>query len=663
MPWKIKMPKPKKNLNNTVPGIMLYAKTPGLTSFSSLWSIKHALGTSKVGHTGTLDSFAEGLLVVLSGSLTHLVPHITGFKKTYLALVCFGEGTDTLDPGGMVMEKGRAVSKKEVEETLPKFTGALLQVPPVYSAVHVEGKRASDAARNGSDVSLEPRQVFIYSNKLLDFRPADESDPCSYALIEVVCSKGTYIRALARDIASSLGTYAHLSALRRTKVGPFNLEDAACYNELPDFTIENGIKNDRHFASLRDNPPPPANGKKHVQDSIEKISDIKNHLIAFTPEMAFKCGFKADILKPECERSYLTGRPLHGGMFKWLERPESVDNAEYRTEKEIAVFYEDLSFAGMIVRGDFKLGYGFVVPKNIEEKKSLKIFSWQDITDGKFPSEMKEKGCALTVGSFDGIHLGHKALIDAVRGYGSLLKGIVTFDKPFRSYDGSGGGVLSTLRQKLDEAGASSLDFAIVIDFSPDFVRMDGQSFVQTLFEKCSMKVMAEGRDFKCGYKGAFGIDRLSSFASENSIELRIVDDVSYGESRISSTRIRTAVCCGDFSSAEKMLGRKYAFDCTGLELKSAGNGVLSVEVPSSAQVLPEKGDYKVSLVCGGVKEKIRRIKSTCTVFTDESGARRLEFNFPSDIITSDLIIHDSITSDLTENPEKMNLREIVFIG
>lgn len=115
---------------------------------------------------------------------------------------------------------------------LPSFTGALLQTPPVYSAVHVGGKRASDMARTGKAVTMESRQVFVYSNTMLDYRAASDSDPCSYALLEIVCSKGTYIRALARDIAQACGTCAHLSALRRTSVGPFKLEDAACVSML-----------------------------------------------------------------------------------------------------------------------------------------------------------------------------------------------------------------------------------------------------------------------------------------------------------------------------------------------------------------------------------------------------------------------------------------------
>lgn len=371
------MPKSKKSRSNNVHGVMLYAKAPGLTSFSSLWSIKHALGTDKVGHTGTLDSFADGLLVVLSGHLTHLVPHITGFKKKYLAVVCFGVETDTLDPSGQITSKSCAVDRKTVEDVLPKFTGAILQVPPVYSALHVNGKRASDAIREGNSVQMEPRQVFIYGNTLVDFKEATEDDPCSYALLEITCSKGTYIRALARDIAHEIGSVAHLSALRRTEVGPFKIQDAACYGKLSEFTIENGIKNDRFFADLRDNPP--LAEKKYVKDSEETVNDIKNHLLPFNPELAFKCGFKVDLLKRDSEKNYLNGRPLHGGMFKWLDWPEDFEANEYKSDNEIAVFYEDMAFAGMICRGDFRMRYGFVVPKIVTENLENSTESTEDV--------------------------------------------------------------------------------------------------------------------------------------------------------------------------------------------------------------------------------------------------------------------------------------------
>ena len=266
-----------KKTNADISGIVLLKKQPGKTSFSSLSSVKRALGTTKVGHTGTLDSFADGLLVVLVGKLTHLVPHITNFDKTYIALVEFGTETDTLEPTGQVIKTGRIPTKEEVESVLPKFMGEIDQIPPAYSALHVDGKRASDLIREGKSVELKSRKITISSIKLLDFSE-------KYLRIEVSCSKGTYIRSLARDIANACGTVAHLKELRRTRVGPFCLEDAVG----TDYDCEN---------------------------EAEFYEKIRSSLLDMTPEVASLCGMDACVLAPRYISDFNNGRPLKAKMF------------------------------------------------------------------------------------------------------------------------------------------------------------------------------------------------------------------------------------------------------------------------------------------------------------------------------------------------------------
>ncbi|HEY9594646.1 MAG TPA: tRNA pseudouridine(55) synthase TruB [Spirochaetia bacterium] len=200
-------------------GIILLDKAPGQTSFQSLGELKRRLGTTRVGHTGTLDRFAEGLLVVLAGRMTRLCPYATSMDKEYVAEVTFGRGTDTLDPEGETTVEGRVPDRAEIEAALPGFRGEMLQVPPAFSAIHVGGRRAYDAARRGEDVALAPRAVTVAALDLLDWRPP-------VATLRVSCSKGTYIRSLARDIAARIGTCAFVSGLRRTRVGGFRVEDA-----------------------------------------------------------------------------------------------------------------------------------------------------------------------------------------------------------------------------------------------------------------------------------------------------------------------------------------------------------------------------------------------------------------------------------------------------
>lgn len=576
---------------------MPYTKTPGLTSFSSLWSIKHALNTEKVGHTGTLDSFAEGLLVVLTGSLTHLVPHITEFTKTYQAVVCFGKETDTLDPTGTVTKSSKAPDQESLKSIIPSFTGALLQVPPVYSAIHVDGKRASNAVRGGQEVKLESRQIFIYDLSLRDFREANDEDPCSYALLEITCSKGTYIRALARDMAKALGACAYLCALRRTKVGPFNLEDAACYSTLKPFTIENGIANSAFFFEqnkLYQNKKPE---KKTVKDSDQTVADIQSHLLTFTPKIAALCGFRSDELKAEYESSYLNGRPLKPKMFSWIHNPSQEEKSPFFNEKEIAVFYKDGSFAGMMIQQDFKLSYGFVVPKEKSERK-MKVFSWKQLMDGAFPVEWIKRGTAISVGSFDGFHAGHQSLLDAIQADKELVPGIVTFKSSYRASEDGYEGDIITSEQKIEYLENKGLSFAILIDFSPEFSRIDGNIFVDLLCSKCGLSLLVEGVDFRCGYKGAMDIEHLKAVSKAKGFSFRVVDDVTIDGFRVSSSRVREALGASDFATAQKLLLRPFSYDARGLSFKQSSSNSDGMDwfdgQRITRQILPGDGSYDV---------------------------------------------------------------------
>ena len=202
-------------LRNDIPSaLILFDKPPGITSFDALHSIKKSLGTGKVGHTGTLDKFARGLMLVLTGRALKLSPWFTGCDKRYNATIFFGAETDTLDPEGVVVANAELPSLNEFEKALPRFTGVIRQVPPQYSAIHINGKRASALARGGEAPEMKERQVQIYEIKLLEW-----SMP--YARIHVHCSSGTYIRSLARDLALAAGSRAHLSALERTQIAGF----------------------------------------------------------------------------------------------------------------------------------------------------------------------------------------------------------------------------------------------------------------------------------------------------------------------------------------------------------------------------------------------------------------------------------------------------------
>lgn len=199
--------------------LLLMDKKEGVTSFSSLYPVKKEHKGEKVGHAGTLDKFASGLMVVFIGTATRLNPVFSSFGKKYRGRLEFGTETDTLDPeGNIVKESSYIPTLEEIEKTLPTFIGKQLQTPPLYSALHVDGKRAYQMARKGLDVEMEPREIEIstldivsYEDGILEF--------------DTKVSKGTYIRSLARDMAYRLNTCGHLVSLRRLEVGPYTLED------------------------------------------------------------------------------------------------------------------------------------------------------------------------------------------------------------------------------------------------------------------------------------------------------------------------------------------------------------------------------------------------------------------------------------------------------
>jgi tRNA pseudouridine55 synthase len=198
---------------------ILLNKHSGVTSFDALKPIKTALNTGKVGHTGTLDKFARGLLIVLTGRALKLSQWFLHSDKKYIADVLFGSETDTLDPEGSVVASAPPPSLSDLEKILPNFTGTIMQSPPLYSAVHINGRRAYEIARSGESAEIKTRPVTIYSLELLSYEPP-------LAKIAVHCSSGTYIRSLARDIALAINSCAHLSALLRTNIGKFSVTDA-----------------------------------------------------------------------------------------------------------------------------------------------------------------------------------------------------------------------------------------------------------------------------------------------------------------------------------------------------------------------------------------------------------------------------------------------------
>ena len=202
-------------------------KPVGVSSSQAVGAVKRLLDATKAGHGGTLDPLATGILPIALGEATKTVSYAMDGSKTYQFTVCWGEARTTLDSEGDITETSEArPSRDDIVSVIPEYTGNIEQIPPIFSAIKVDGRRAYQLAREDKDVKLEPRGVSIHHIELTDMPDAD------HAIFQVDCGKGTYIRSLARDIACSVGTVGYVSDLRRTRVGPFDESTAISLDKL-----------------------------------------------------------------------------------------------------------------------------------------------------------------------------------------------------------------------------------------------------------------------------------------------------------------------------------------------------------------------------------------------------------------------------------------------
>jgi tRNA pseudouridine55 synthase len=223
-------------------GILIIDKPAGITSHDVVARCRRILKTKRIGHTGTLDPFATGVMIILVGKATRLAQFLDKDAKEYEALVRFGFETDTGDRTGELRITNyelREVSIEEIENVLPEFRGEIEQIPPMYSAKKIEGKKLYELARKGIEIERKPVNITIYELEVQSSKFKVQSSDVS---IRVLCSAGTYIRTLAEDIGKKLETGAHLAELRRTRAGKFDLSKAVTLEKLEEIVAENRLE-------------------------------------------------------------------------------------------------------------------------------------------------------------------------------------------------------------------------------------------------------------------------------------------------------------------------------------------------------------------------------------------------------------------------------------
>jgi tRNA pseudouridine55 synthase len=223
----------RRRKGSPVHGWLIFDKPQGMNSTRAVSHVRRIYDAEKAGHAGTLDPLATGVLPIALGEATKTVPFVVEETKTYRFTVRFGVETNTDDAEGKEVARSDArPSRRDIEAVLPRFTGEITQVPPRFSALKVDGARAYDLAREEEEFELEPRPVYIARVTIVEHPDKD------HCVLEAECGKGTYVRALARDLGRLLGTLGHVEALRRTRVGPFGEEKVVSPAKLEGLTSD-----------------------------------------------------------------------------------------------------------------------------------------------------------------------------------------------------------------------------------------------------------------------------------------------------------------------------------------------------------------------------------------------------------------------------------------
>lgn len=262
-------------------GILLVNKPIGSTSRDVVNALMKKFNTKKMGHTGTLDPFASGVLLISVGRGTKISTYVEGLDKEYVAELTLGKDTDTLDLDGNVIDEKDVklpLDKEKIEQVFAHFRGVITQIPPMYSALKVGGEELYKKARRGEVVERKERQVTIYSLKLLSLHE-------NKIIFKVVCSKGTYIRTLGNDIAHSLGECGHLTMLTRTRVGKYKIEDAKSIEDIQEndvYSLEDALSYMSQIIVSGDLEKKVLNGValKLVGEDLLLIKDINGKALA-----------------------------------------------------------------------------------------------------------------------------------------------------------------------------------------------------------------------------------------------------------------------------------------------------------------------------------------------------------------------------------------------
>lgn len=269
-------------------GVINLYKTSGLSSSEAVETVRHILGTKEVGHFGTLDPMAQGVLPIGIGKGTKLFDLLLKKEKTYTATVSFGFETATFDAFGEITRTAPLKNTSEVIATLPELVGAYKQIPPLYSAKHVNGKRAYALAASGKAPKLDGVPITVFGIEPLEVK--EENGLCESISLKIDCSSSTYIRAIARDLAEKVGSAATLTYLRRDKSGIFNLDNAVSIKRLREVKEEAVIPLSDVLDKLMPRYEVPASSEKELANGVKLPAEFDGYVAVYCNDTLYGIG-------------------------------------------------------------------------------------------------------------------------------------------------------------------------------------------------------------------------------------------------------------------------------------------------------------------------------------------------------------------------------------
>ncbi|HJX68488.1 MAG TPA: tRNA pseudouridine(55) synthase TruB [Candidatus Limnocylindrales bacterium] len=552
-------------------GILVVAKDPGFTSHDVVALVRRLTGTRRVGHGGTLDPFASGVLPVFLGLATRLVEYHMGDTKAYRSTVCFGSTSETDDRDGeLVRGSGAAPTREAVESALAEFRGPIQQRPPAYSAVKVGGRRAYQLARQGKPLELPPRAVTIHRLELEEWDASDPDRPT--AVLEVECGAGTYIRSLARDLGERLGCGAYLGALTRTASGPFRLAAAHSLDEIRGAAAQGPVA----LAALL----------LPIDAGLEGI---------------------ATVVLDEAE----TAAVVRGQQIKPAQRPEAEQDDRLRILDGHRLLIGIGSWKGGRVvpekifvgpgNGDRPAGEADdaappSAPTGERPLRMVRAGNRMNVVSGIDNLTPDLGRLYLAVGVFDGLHRGHLYLLRELRkaaARAGARPAIVTFDAhPEEVIEGLAPPLLCDPDERLVRLEAAGIEVAVVQHFDHALRITTYDEFASRIADRVDLAGFAMTPDAAFGFERRGTPEALTELGARVGFAVTIVNSYLLDGEQVRSSEIRRRVSSGDLLGARRLLGRPLSLTGrTTDEVAGAAGRQVAFDVPVC---LPPNGTYPV---------------------------------------------------------------------